>query len=70
MKKNIKRTASAKEVNRRNFLLCGVMHPNTLLSVLTLHCKKRFAIFPSPAGMSLTKLSLGGNIPAQGEFSQ
>jgi hypothetical protein len=34
-----------------------------------LHCKKRFAIFPSPAGMSLTKLSLGGNIPTQGEFS-
>jgi hypothetical protein len=26
-----------------------------------LHCKKRFVIFPSPAGMSLTKLSLGGN---------
>ncbi len=26
-----------------------------------LHCKKRLAIFPSPAGMSLTKLSLGGN---------
>ncbi len=24
-----------------------------------LHCKKRFAIFPSPAGMSLTKLSPG-----------
>jgi hypothetical protein len=23
--------------------------------------KKRFVIFPSPAGMSLTKLSLGGN---------
>ncbi len=22
------------------------------------HCKKEFAIFPSPAGMSLTKLSL------------
>jgi hypothetical protein len=35
------------------------------------HCKKRFAILPSPAGMSLTKLSLNGNnliIPAQGEF--
>ncbi len=33
--------------------------------------KKRFAIFPSPAGMSLTKLSLAGNnlnIPVQGEF--
>ncbi len=35
------------------------------------HCKKRFAIFPSPAGMSLIELSLDGNnliIPAQGEF--
>jgi hypothetical protein len=33
-----------------------------------LHCKKRLAVFPSPAGMSLTKLSLGGNnliIPGQ-----
>ncbi len=40
---------------------------------LILHCKKRLAIFPSPAGMSLTKLSLGGNnqiIPAQDEFGQ
>ncbi len=26
-----------------------------------LHCKKRFVIFPFPAGMSLTKLCLGGN---------
>jgi hypothetical protein len=34
-----------------------------------LHCKKRFAIFPSPAGMSLTKLSLGGNSVAWGEIS-
>jgi hypothetical protein len=25
------------------------------------HCKKRLLIFPSPAGMSLTKLSLAGN---------
>ena len=25
------------------------------------HCKKRLASFPSPAGMSLTKLSLAGN---------
>jgi hypothetical protein len=25
------------------------------------HRKKSFSIFPSPAGMSLTKLSLGGN---------
>ncbi len=27
----------------------------------TLHCKKSFSIFLSSAGMSLTKLSLGGN---------
>ncbi len=26
-----------------------------------LHRKKYFSIFPSPAGMSVTKLSLGGN---------
>jgi hypothetical protein len=26
-----------------------------------LHRKKSFSIFPSPAGLSLTKLSLGGN---------
>jgi hypothetical protein len=30
----------------------------TILSII--HCKKELAIFPSPAGMSLTKLSLGG----------
>jgi hypothetical protein len=26
------------------------------------HCKKRLATFPSPAGMSLTILSLGGSV--------
>jgi hypothetical protein len=30
-------------------------------SLKTTHRKKRFSIFLSPAGMSLTKLSLGGN---------
>jgi hypothetical protein len=38
-----------------------------------IHCKKRLAVFPSPAGMSLTKLSLAGNnliIPGHGEFGQ
>ncbi len=37
----------------------------------SLHGKKRFAVFPSPAGMSLSTLSLAGNIlifPGQGEF--
>ncbi len=41
--------------------------------VFNIHSKKRLAIFPSPAGMSLTKLSLAGNnwvIPGQGEFGQ
>jgi hypothetical protein len=34
-----------------------------------IHCKKRLAIFSSPAGMLLTKLSLAGenNIPGQVE---
>jgi hypothetical protein len=39
----------------------------------TTHCKKRFESFLSPAGMSLTKLSLTGNnliIPGQGEFGK
>ncbi len=39
----------------------------------TLHCKKRLATFQSPAGMSLTKLSLGGNnliIPEEGQFGK
>jgi hypothetical protein len=31
---------------------------NTGQLIHNLHCKKRFAVFPSPAGMSLTKLSL------------
>jgi hypothetical protein len=26
-----------------------------------IHCKKELAVFPSPAGMSLIKLFLGGN---------
>jgi hypothetical protein len=38
---------------------------------MSIHCKKSFTIFPSPAGMSLTKLSLAGNnliVTGQGEF--
>jgi hypothetical protein len=33
----------------------------TILYRKKVHCKKRLSIFPSPAGMSLTKLSLVGN---------
>jgi hypothetical protein len=38
-----------------------------------IHCKKMLAISPSPAGLSLTKLSLAGKnliIPGQGEFGK
>ncbi len=40
---------------------------------VSIHCKKRFAVFTSPDGMSLTKLPLAGNnliIPGQGEFGK
>jgi hypothetical protein len=33
----------------------------------SIHYKKRLAIFPSPAGMSLTKLSLAGIIKLAGD---
>jgi hypothetical protein len=39
----------------------------------TVHCKKRLTVFPSPAGMLHTKLSLARNnliIPSQGEFGK
>jgi hypothetical protein len=39
----------------------------------SIHCKKRISFFPSPAGMSLTKLSLVGNnliLPGQEDFGQ
>jgi hypothetical protein len=42
-----------------------------MCSIDTVQRKKGFSIFPSPAGLSLTKLSLGWNnlsIPAQGEL--
>jgi hypothetical protein len=42
-----------------------------LYTVQYVSCKKKFATFPSLAGMSLIKPSLAGNnliIPGQGEF--
>ncbi len=50
-------------------LLCVAV--NTELKIP--HCKKELAVFPSPAGMSLIKLFLGGKnlvFPAQREFGQ
>jgi hypothetical protein len=51
-----------RSINQRIYHLC-----------YTVHCKKILAVFPSPAGMSLTKLSLAGNnliISGQGEFGK
>jgi hypothetical protein len=45
----------------------------TVWSLAIAHCKKSLAVFQTPAGIALTKLSLGGNnliFPAQGEFGQ
>ncbi len=42
-----------------NFIFYAINQPANPIRPI-LHCKKRLAIFPSPAGMSLTKLSLGG----------
>jgi hypothetical protein len=44
-----------------------------IIRIKKIHCKKRFANFPSPAGMSLTTFSLDGNnliTPVQGEFGK
>ncbi len=46
---------------------------NGLDENMSIHCKKRLTIFPSPAEMSLAQLSLEGNIliiPGQGEFGK
>jgi hypothetical protein len=48
-------------------LCCAVVDSHTHGSTIPLiiHCKKRFAIFPSLVGMSLIKLSLGRNKPRE-----
>ncbi len=43
------------------FVFCVLRRSCTTPHPQPLHCKKRLADFASPAGMSLTKLSLGGN---------
>jgi hypothetical protein len=53
-------------LSREEVFMEGPLEPN-------MHCKKGLAVFSSPAGMSLIKLFLGGNIlvfPAQREFGQ
>ncbi len=46
---------------RYTFILIAQLHS------CCIHCKKKFAIFPCLAGMSLNKLSLAGN-KRQGEI--
>ncbi len=55
--------------NIRGMYILGLL----VTSSQKLHCKKRVAVFPSPAWMSLTKLTLAGNyliISNQGEFGK
>jgi hypothetical protein len=56
------RAKKGKEAREKS-VVCIVNDPLSYVGILGRHlrCKKRLAIFPSPAGMSLTKLSLGGN---------
>jgi hypothetical protein len=54
-------TAHRKRVQERWCITVTQLPCNTLALLWNgVHCKKELAIFPSPAGMSLTKLSLGG----------
>jgi hypothetical protein len=56
-----------------NTLLCIKKQTRNRHAKRYLFTVKNLTIFPSPAGMSLTKLSLDGNsliIPVQGEFGQ
>jgi hypothetical protein len=53
-----------RKVKKEDEINCILNPPNS---------KKRFAVFPSPAGTSLTKLSLAWNnliIPGQGGFGK
>jgi hypothetical protein len=51
-----------------------VFHPYFIyFDQVSILCKKSLSVFHSPAGMSLTKLSLAGKnliIPSQGKFGQ
>ncbi len=54
---------SLQSTGTRLFIGNILLYHQTFLSIHTpIQCKKRLATFPFPAGMSLTKLSLGGII--------
>jgi hypothetical protein len=47
--------------SERSFKTFQLRRVYSTYSTYIMHCKKELAIFPSPAGMSLIKLFLGGN---------
>jgi len=58
-----KQTPCLYQQHRKKFL-AGINNRGTHVLHVS-HCKKRFMVFPSPAGMSLAKLSLiGNNLPS------
>jgi hypothetical protein len=65
------RAISTNQASPRNLMLHNIDNQR-FISAVRYTVKKVQAVFPSPAGLSLTKLSLAGNnliIPGQGEFS-
>jgi hypothetical protein len=55
----------------KSILVIAIFLPKKVSKKVMEHCKKRLRIFLSPAGMSLTQLSLAGNnliFPGQSEF--
>jgi hypothetical protein len=59
--------------NKINPQVINHMSEPTAVSISLFTVKKRLAVFPSLAGMSLIKVSLDGNnviIPGQGEFGK
>ncbi len=55
--------------NKANLTFCMFWGTREGSYFITVHCKKGLTIFPTPAGKSITKLSLTGNnliIPGQG----
>jgi hypothetical protein len=56
---------SSSNISRKNRLELGQFSHASRLELVKLlsctHCKKSERFFPSPVGMSLTKLSLAGN---------
>ncbi len=60
MTKGSKKAMSSLPVLVPQYNITVITAISTITGLLHLHCKKRLTISPSPAGMSLTNLSLAG----------